>query len=59
VPIFFEAGVTNAAFAPNIYESAERLRCTSLVVAMTRLLFRPNRGFETSAAQAGIGKEQE
>jgi uncharacterized membrane protein len=50
-PIFFEAGVTNAAFAPNVYESAERLRCVSLVVAMTRLLFGPNLGFETAAAQ--------
>jgi hypothetical protein len=58
-PIFFEAGVTNAAFAPNVYESAERLRCVSLVVAMTRLLLGPNLGFETAAAQARIGKEQE
>jgi hypothetical protein len=36
-----------------------RRRCAPPVVAMSRLLFRLNLGFEIAAAQARIGKEQE
>src|SRR4029453_12402371 len=33
--LFFEAGVTNATFPPNVYESVERRHCVPLVVGMT------------------------
>jgi hypothetical protein len=58
-PDFFEAGVTDATFAPNVYESAEQRQCAPLAVGMTRLLFRPDRGVETLPRRPASARKQE
>jgi len=58
-PDFFEAGVTDATFAPNVYESAEQRHCAPLAVGMTRLPLSLNRGAETLPRRPASAWKQE